>query len=74
VPDDVSVVGFDDLSFAEWTAPPLTTVRQPLHEMGAAAVRTLLQLVAGQRPGVPRIELATQLVVRQSTSTALSPA
>jgi LacI family transcriptional regulator len=71
VPGDVSVVGFDDLSFAEWTAPPLTTVRQPLHEMGAAAVRTLLQLLAGQRPDVPRIELATQLVVRQSTSTAV---
>ena len=74
VPGDVSVVGFDDLRFAEWTAPPLTTVRQPLHEMGAAAMRTLLQLVGGQRPDVPRIELATRLVVRQSTSTAFTPA
>ncbi|MFD0744889.1 LacI family DNA-binding transcriptional regulator [Phytohabitans flavus] len=70
VPGDISVVGFDDRSFAQWTAPPLTTVRQPLHEMGAAAVRTLLRLVEGQRPDVPRIELATQLVVRQSTSAA----
>ncbi|BCB76428.1 transcriptional regulator [Phytohabitans flavus] len=53
VPGDISVVGFDDRSFAQWTAPPLTTVRQPLHEMGAAAVRTLLRLVEGQRPDVP---------------------
>jgi DNA-binding LacI/PurR family transcriptional regulator len=68
VPDDVSVVGFDDLVFSSWTAPPLTTVRQPLHEMGAAAARTLLSLMQGEKPQPTRIELATSLVVRESTA------
>lgn len=67
-PGDVSVVGFDDLNFAEWTAPPLTTVRQPLHEMGVAAGRTLLRLINGERLESTRIELATELVCRQSTA------
>ncbi|MFI5915953.1 LacI family DNA-binding transcriptional regulator [Dactylosporangium sp. NPDC051541] len=68
IPGDVSVVGFDDLNFAEWTAPPLTTVRQPLHEMGVAAARTLLRIVHGERIESPRIELATELIVRESTA------
>lgn len=67
VPHGVSVVGFDDLNFAEWTAPPLTTVRQPLHEMGVAAARTLLRIIGGERLESTRIELATRLVVREST-------
>ncbi|WP_436529085.1 LacI family DNA-binding transcriptional regulator [Actinoplanes sp. HUAS TT8] len=67
IPGDVSVVGFDDLNFAQWTAPPLTTVRQPLHEMGVAAARTLLRLINGERLESTRIELATELVVREST-------
>jgi LacI family transcriptional regulator len=68
VPDDLSVVGFDDLNFASWTAPALTTVRQPLHEMGATAARTLLRLIDGQPLDSPSIELATSLVVRSSTA------
>lgn len=68
VPHDMSVVGFDDLSFTEWTAPPLTTVRQPLHEMGAAAARTLLRIIGGERLESARIELETRLVVRDSTA------
>ncbi|TQS44242.1 LacI family DNA-binding transcriptional regulator [Cryptosporangium phraense] len=68
VPDDLSVVGFDDLNFASWTAPGLTTVRQPLHEMGATAARTLLRLVAGEALDSTSIELATSLVVRDSTA------
>ncbi|GIF51885.1 LacI family transcriptional regulator [Asanoa ferruginea] len=68
IPGDVSVVGFDDLNFAEWTAPPMTTVRQPLHEMGVAAARTLLRIVNGERLESTRIELATHLVVRGSTA------
>jgi LacI family transcriptional regulator len=43
VPEDLSIVGFDDLPQARWSSPPLTTVRQPLAEMGMAAVRTLLR-------------------------------
>jgi len=63
----VSVVGFDDVNFAAWTAPPLTTVRQPLCEMGVAAARTLLRIISGEHLESARIELATRLVVREST-------
>ena len=48
VPEDLSVVGFDDTPVARLAAPPLTTVRQPLREMGAVAVRTALRLAAGE--------------------------
>ncbi|MDI1464761.1 LacI family DNA-binding transcriptional regulator [Catellatospora sp. KI3] len=68
IPRDLSVVGFDDLVYAQWTSPPLTTVRQPLLEMGAAAARILLRLVNGEKLDAPRIELATELVVRSSTA------
>ncbi|WP_432546361.1 LacI family DNA-binding transcriptional regulator [Kineococcus sp. SYSU DK004] len=68
VPEDVSVVGFDDLQLAEWASPPLTTVRQPLAEMGAAAARTVLSLADGQEVSGTRVELATSLVVRHSTA------
>ena len=49
VPDDLSVVGFDDLPEARWSSPPLTTVRQPFVEMGAVALRILTDLIAGRR-------------------------
>jgi DNA-binding LacI/PurR family transcriptional regulator len=68
VPEDLSVVGFDDLMFSRWIAPPLTTVRQPVREMGAAAARMLLGMMRGEAPSPPRIELATTLVIRQSTA------
>lgn len=67
VPEDVSVVGFDDLPEARWFSPPLTTVRQPLAEMGALAARTALRLVRGETLESPRVELATELIVRDST-------
>jgi DNA-binding LacI/PurR family transcriptional regulator len=70
VPQDVSVVGFDDLPFARWLAPPLTTVRQPLADMAAMAARMLVRLVNGERPETLRVELATTLVVRESTAPA----
>jgi LacI family transcriptional regulator len=68
VPEDVSVVGFDDLPETRWSSPPMTTVRQPLVEMGMLAARTVLRLVRGQQVESPRIELATELVVRDSTA------
>jgi len=68
VPEDVSVVGFDDLPSARWSSPPLTTVYQPLAQMGALAARTVLRLVRGEQLDVPRLELATHLVVRESTA------
>ncbi len=68
IPADLSVVGFDDLPLAQWCGPALTTVRQPLRQMGAAATNTALSQAAGQQPEFPRIELPTTLVVRDSTA------
>jgi LacI family transcriptional regulator len=68
VPDDVSIVGFDDLGEARWAIPPLTTVRQPLTEMAGMATRMLLTLVSGEELETTRVELATPLVVRASTA------
>ena len=68
IPEDLSVVGFDDTPVARLAAPPLTTVRQPLREMGAVAVRTALRLAADERVDSHHVELATELVVRQSTA------
>jgi LacI family transcriptional regulator len=73
VPDDVSVVGFDDLPEVRWSSPPLTTVRQPLSEMGVLAARTVLRLAAGETLESPRIELATELVIRESTAAPRTP-
>ncbi|MGW3570080.1 LacI family DNA-binding transcriptional regulator [Streptomyces sp. NPDC000941] len=67
VPDDVSVVGFDDLPFTQWITPELTTVRQPLAEMAALAARMVVRLARGEQPEVVNLELPTALVVREST-------
>jgi DNA-binding LacI/PurR family transcriptional regulator len=68
IPEDLSVVGFDDLPMAEWMIPKLTTIRQPLKAMGAAAASAVVALSAGKRLSQQRIELATELVVRGSTT------
>ncbi|MFI7038520.1 LacI family DNA-binding transcriptional regulator [Microbispora rosea] len=68
IPEELSVVGFDDLSFTQWAGPPITTVRQPLVHMGAAAARMVLALAQGERLEQHRVELATALVVRESTA------
>ncbi|MFC4950519.1 LacI family DNA-binding transcriptional regulator [Pseudonocardia sp. GCM10023141] len=70
VPDQLSVVGFDGTYEARQSSPTLTSVTQPLHEMGAAALRALLQRIQGGQPGSHRVELATELVVRESTAPA----
>lgn len=64
IPDDVLVVGFDDVRGARWLRPALTTVRQPIREMAAAAVELLVQPPAGEPT---TIELPTRLIVRGST-------
>ncbi|MFI6487601.1 LacI family DNA-binding transcriptional regulator [Streptomyces sp. NPDC050564] len=69
IPEDLSVVGFDDLPLARWVGPPLTTVRQPLTEMAEAAAKLVLELGREERPSAgTRVELATSLVVRSSTA------
>jgi LacI family transcriptional regulator len=70
VPEDLSVVGFDDTRLARMASPPLTTVRQPLREMGGVALRTALRLAGGEKVESHHIELATELVVRASTAHA----
>jgi DNA-binding LacI/PurR family transcriptional regulator len=68
VPQDVSVVGFDDIQTAAYTVPPLTTVRQPLLQMGLTAARTLLEEIEGRTQSVPEIVIRPELVVRKSTA------
>ena len=68
VPGELSVVGYDDLAIAELASPRLTTVHQPLREMAEQATKLLLQLLDEPRPEVTRVELATSLVVRDSTA------
>jgi DNA-binding LacI/PurR family transcriptional regulator len=68
VPEDVSVVGFDDIKEAAFQTPSLTTIRQPLHQMGALAVRTLLQQLGGANGnGLPQIAVEPELIIREST-------
>ena len=67
VPDDLSVVGYDDLPMAAWTNPPLTTVRQPIIEKGRLAARLLIQRMKGKAVESPP-PLGTILVVRGSTA------
>jgi LacI family transcriptional regulator len=68
VPDDLSIVGFDDVESATIVTPALTTVRQPLAEMGRTAVSLLNRLLERQRFETLHVELATRLVVRDSTA------
>ncbi|WP_129843355.1 LacI family DNA-binding transcriptional regulator [Streptomyces sp. RFCAC02] len=67
VPDDVAVIGFDDIPLASYTEPPLTTVRQPMRAMGEAAARRLLDHLGGTTPLEPvPVVLPTELVIRSS--------
>lgn len=66
VPEDLSVIGFDDQIVARMTAPQLTSVRQPSEEMGKQAVRVARQLLLGEEPMAHHTELATTLVLRDS--------
>ena len=68
IPEDVSLVGFDDVQVAQFTAPPLTTVRQPMSDMGWRAVEMLLLQIKGDDLLEPREVLPTEFIVRESTS------
>jgi LacI family transcriptional regulator len=73
IPEDVSVVGFDDLPVAQWVSPPLTTIRQPLVEMAVTAAELTLSMARGETPSQPRVELTTELVIRESTAPPRRP-
>ncbi|MFM0178316.1 LacI family DNA-binding transcriptional regulator [Paraburkholderia aspalathi] len=66
VPDDVAVVGFDDISLAAQVDPPLTTIAQPMRELGETAARLLLQRLANPLANVPGVLLPHRLVIRRS--------
>lgn len=68
IPEDLSVVGFDDLPIADWCIPELTTVRQPLFRMAAAATDLVLDMGRREIPEDHRIEFGTTLVVRRSSA------
>lgn len=68
VPQDLSVVGFDDVEIASITTPALTTVQQPLQGMGRVGANVLWRLLQGEQLDATRIELSTRLVVRDSTA------
>lgn len=67
VPEDVEVVGFDNIQFSEMVDPPLTTLEQPLYEMGRKAAETALALIEGRRLTEANIRMEAKLVVRRST-------
>ena len=69
VPDDVSVVGFDDMPESAYFTPPLTTIRQDLGAVGRRSVELLLALIAGDASG-PHVTVAPELVIRNSTAPA----
>ncbi|MGI5238267.1 LacI family DNA-binding transcriptional regulator [Dactylosporangium sp. CA-139066] len=70
VPEDLSVAGFDDIDVSRATHPQLTTVRQPLGEMGRMAVSLLQRMLTGHELDALHVELATELVIRGSTGPA----
>jgi LacI family transcriptional regulator len=68
VPDDISLVGYDDIVLASYTNPPLTTIQQPKYEMGRLAVQILLERLNSEKPAKPKRHLLnTTLIVREST-------
>jgi LacI family transcriptional regulator len=70
VPDDISVVGFDNADFASLVTPTLTTVNQPAQDLGRIGVSMLFSILGGKTLDATRVELSTRLIVRNSTSLA----
>ncbi len=68
IPQDISVVGFDDIAVASFSIPTLTTVRQPLLKMGRIAAETLIDRIEERAPFLPEIAVEPELVVRSSTA------
>jgi DNA-binding LacI/PurR family transcriptional regulator len=67
VPDDVSVVGFDDIQGAAYHTPSLTTIRQPLNSMGNTAARILLERIRGGKEFPDEVPIVPELIIREST-------
>jgi LacI family transcriptional regulator len=67
IPEDISFIGFDDIQLASYTEPTLTTVRQPIYEMGTTAISLLVELIEGKKEEPLKVELPTQLIIRESS-------
>jgi len=67
IPEDIAFIGFDDIQLASYMDPPLTTVRQPIFEMGTTAINLLVGMIEGKVKGTQQIELPTQLIIRKSS-------
>ena len=67
VPQDISVVGFDDIQSAAFNNPSITTIRQPLHEMGKNAARLLLHRIRGKGTAPRKVSMLPELIIREST-------
>jgi LacI family transcriptional regulator len=70
IPDDISVIGFDDIMFAKYVRPPLSTVHIPAYELGRSAGEMILAIIRGESPTKLRVLLPTELVLRSSTTAA----
>jgi DNA-binding LacI/PurR family transcriptional regulator len=68
IPDELSVIGYDDVPFAKMLTPKLTTIAQPLANLGQVAAGKIARIINGQEPEVTRITLPTELVIRESTT------
>jgi DNA-binding LacI/PurR family transcriptional regulator len=66
IPDDISIIGFDDIPWAKYSDPPLTTVRLPAQKLASEACNMLLDLLQGSEPDERHTVLETELVVRKS--------
>ena len=66
VPEDVSVIGFDDNLYAQWSRPALTTVHQDVEKRGSVAAQTLLEILSGNPPAERRIEMKSELIIRDT--------
>ena len=71
VPEQVKVVGFDDISLASYYRPSITSLRQDMKRMGTMAANIMLELIAGTYTGSNRIKLPIELIERESTMTIL---
>ena len=67
LPRDLSIVGYDDLLFARFLTPKLTTVAQPLRQLGQVAAGKVIRMITGEEKEITQITLATELVIREST-------
>ena len=67
VPEDLSVIGFDDISMAEYYVPPLTTIRQPMHEIGSESLNAMMESINNPNKSYKKITLDVQLIKRDST-------